>query len=130
MGSSVSALSGNVVDGGSWRKAATSVDTKALKDFLIIFFFTEGLCVVWMGQLPPMYPLCMYLYVCAHQYVFLIVIYVERIVIKIVWSSDWMRKSPFHVPRLLRVRFALNHETKFLYSSTLKILRLISLKRF
>ena len=49
MGSSVSALSGNVVDGGSWRKVATLVDTKALKDFFLFLFFAEGFCVVWMG---------------------------------------------------------------------------------
>jgi len=53
MGSSVLAFSSNVVDGGSWRKVATLVDTKALKDFFLFFFFAEGLCVVWMGQLPP-----------------------------------------------------------------------------
>ena len=41
------------VDGGSWRKTVTPVDTKALKDFFLFFFFAEGLCVVWMGQLPP-----------------------------------------------------------------------------
>jgi len=58
-----------MVDGESWRKAATPVESNALKDFLITFFFAEGLCVVWTGQLPLLYPLRMYSYVYACLYV-------------------------------------------------------------
>jgi hypothetical protein len=41
----ISASSDDMVDGRSWRKIAIPVDTKALKDFFLIFLFTEGLCV-------------------------------------------------------------------------------------
>ena len=46
-------------------------NTKALKDFLLFFFFAEGLCVVWMGQLPHLYPLRLCSYTYAYMYVFL-----------------------------------------------------------
>jgi hypothetical protein len=48
--------------------AATPVDMKALKDFLVIFFSAKGLRVVWKGQFPSLYPLRMCSYVYASMY--------------------------------------------------------------
>ena len=72
-----------MVDGGSWRKAATSVDTKALKDFLIIFFFTEGLLCSLDGAASSHVSFA-YVFVCVRASVCFayFVIYVARIVIK------------------------------------------------
>jgi hypothetical protein len=64
----LSVFSGDVVDGGGWSMAATPVDMKALKDFLVIFFSAEGLRVVWKGQFPSLYPLRMCSYVYASLY--------------------------------------------------------------
>jgi hypothetical protein len=63
----VSVFSGDVVDGGGWCIAATPVDMKALKDFLVIFFSVE-VRVVWKGQFPSRYPLHMCSYVYASLY--------------------------------------------------------------
>jgi hypothetical protein len=60
---------------GRWQKLAKGSDssgTKALKDFFLIFFFTEGLCVGWMVQLPLLYHLRMRSFVYAYLYIFLI----------------------------------------------------------
>jgi hypothetical protein len=64
----VSVFSGDVVDSGGWCMAATPVDMKALKDFLVIFFSVEGLRVVWKGQFPSLYLLRMCSYVYASLY--------------------------------------------------------------
>ncbi|KAG2605332.1 hypothetical protein PVAP13_4NG100200 [Panicum virgatum] len=64
-------FSGDSVGGGSRWKAVTPVDTEAPKDFHVFFFFGEGLCQVWLGQLSPVYPLRMRSYLYASMYVFL-----------------------------------------------------------
>ena len=54
-----------MVDGGSWRKAVTLVDTESLKDFHVIFFFIETSVKFGWGNFLP-HILCVCVYVCTH----------------------------------------------------------------